>query len=137
MDKETKKTISDLCCSVNAMKAEIETLKNGATSSGRNPAGSQDSDIVSGISPPNMGRKTASEESNSEEGLEEEPFVDLRGRICQTVWGVLKFIEAAFKTKLKNSECWEVWSPCPPLAEMPRPGLCRGSDDPCILSEGR
>jgi len=29
MDNRTKKIIADLCSSVNAMKAEIETLKKG------------------------------------------------------------------------------------------------------------
>jgi len=66
------------------MKAEIEMLKNGATSSGRNLAGSQDSDIVSGISPPNKRRKTASKGSDSKEDPEEEPSWS-KQRICQTV----------------------------------------------------
>ena len=52
MDEETKKVITNLCSSVSAMQAEIEKLKNGATYSGDNPAGSQNSDIVPGNNAP-------------------------------------------------------------------------------------
>jgi len=112
MDKETKKMFSNLCNSVDAMQAEIAALKNGATGSGKNPAGSHDSDLVSGISPLNKRRKTAPEGSDSEEDQEEEPFVDLRGnggnggstKLVEMSEEEATFIEAAFKTKLKNSE---------------------------------
>ena len=79
MDEETKKIIADLCSSVGTMKAEIATLKSGATNSGVNPAGSQDSDLVPGKNPSSKRRKTVSEETDSEEDPEEETFVDLRG----------------------------------------------------------
>ena len=63
MDKETKKIISNFCSSVDAMQAEIAALKNRATDSGTSPAGSQNSNLVSGNSLPNKRRKTAPEGS--------------------------------------------------------------------------
>ena len=78
-----QKMIANLCSSaVQAMKVEIESLKNGATDSGNNPAGSQNSDLVAGNNPPpSKRRKTVSEATNSSEDEardEEEPPVDLR-----------------------------------------------------------
>jgi len=103
MDEETKKTFAALCSSVDAMKAEIATLKNGATNSGINPAGSQDSDIVSGTNPPNKRRRTTSEDASDSE--EEEP---LRGtgsaKLVEVSEEAAAFIETAFKTKIKNSD---------------------------------
>ena len=76
MDEETK-IIADLCSSVGTTKAEIATLNSGATNSGVNPAGSQDSDLVPGKNPPSKRRKTVSEETDSQEDPGEETFVDL------------------------------------------------------------
>jgi len=63
MDEETKKIISNLCSSVDAMQAEIAALKNGAINSSTNPAVSQNSNVVYGNFPPNKNRKTAPEGS--------------------------------------------------------------------------
>ena len=114
MDEETKKVIANLCSSINAMQAEIETLKNGATYSGDNLAGSQNSDIEPGNNaPPNERRKTVSEVTDNHSGDEEEdePFVDLRAnggsgrsKLVEMSEEVAAFIETAFKSKLKNSE---------------------------------
>jgi len=78
MDEETKKTIAALCSSVDAMEAEIVTLKKVATNSGINPAGSQDSDIVSGTNPPNKRRRTTFKDASDIE--EEEPLLGLVSR---------------------------------------------------------
>jgi len=59
MDEETK-IIADLCGSVGTMKVNIEILKNGATNSGANPAGLQNSDVVLTNPSPNKRRKAAS-----------------------------------------------------------------------------
>ena len=82
--EEMKKTIANLCSSaVQAMKVEIEMLKNGATDSGNNPAGSQNSDLVPSNNPPapSKRRKTVSEATDSSEDEardeEEEPPVNL------------------------------------------------------------
>ena len=82
--EEMKKTICANFCSstVQAMKVEIEVLKNGATDSGNNLASSQNSDLVPGNNPPPSKRiKTVSEATDSSEDEardeEKEPPVDL------------------------------------------------------------
>ena len=61
VDKEKKKIVADLCSSVSAMKTDIGMLKNEATNSGTNPAGSQNSEIVPGNPHPNKRRNTTSD----------------------------------------------------------------------------
>ena len=105
--------IANLCSSVQAIKAEIEMLKNRATDNGNNPAGLQNSNLVPGNNPPpSKRRKNVSEATDSGEDEEEEPFVDLRStgrngtsaKLVEMSEEAAAFIEATFKSKLKNSE---------------------------------
>ena len=95
------------------MQAEIQKLKDTregeVTHSGSNSqAGSQNSNLVPGSGPPpNKRQKTVSGgASEDEDDEEEEEFVDLRCTkdLVQMSEAASTFIEAAFSTKLKNSD---------------------------------
>ena len=112
-EEETKKVIANVCNSVNAMQAEIETLKNRATYSGDNLACLQNSDIVPGNNAsPNKRRRIVSEVTNSGNKEEENPCVDFRvtggndgsTKLVEMSKEAAAFIETVFNLKLKNSE---------------------------------
>ena len=96
------------------MQAEIQTLKSEATRSGNSsPAGSQISDLAPGNAlPAAKRRRTVPVEPNSDnedddDDEEDSEEVDLRpteSRLVQLSEEAGAFIEAAFKSKLKNAD---------------------------------
>ena len=94
----TATVIADLSESVKAIKAELETLKRGATYSGSEPrTRTQDSAIEPGQDPPPAKRPRNDADSDvEEEGEADSPLVPLSE-------AANAYLESAFKTKLDNS----------------------------------
>ena len=90
--------IADLSKSVKAIKAELETLKRGATYSGSEPrASTQDSVIEPGQDPPPAKRPRNDADSDAEEeGEADSPLIPLSE-------AANAYLESAFKSKLDNS----------------------------------
>jgi len=104
MDEELKKLLAGLCNSVKTLQAKIQKLKDtweGEVShSGSNSqAGLQNSNLVSGSNP----LLATVSEGASEDEEEDEEFIDLKD-LVQMSEAASMFIQAAFNTKLKNSD---------------------------------
>jgi len=111
MDEELKDTAKSLAESVQAMQAKISTLRSEVTRSSNSLAGSQRSDLISGIPPAAKRRKTTLEgddiepitEDEAEDGDDENCEPETKQNLYELLDEARAFIETAFVSKLDNA----------------------------------